>query len=69
MKFLSIEISGFLWAILACIQIIAWIWAIIDIVNSKFRSNGEQLVWILVVFLMPFLGTLIYFLTRNKRNQ
>lgn len=39
-----------------------WIWAMIDIITSKFKEDIMQIVWLLVVFLLPFLGVLLYLL-------
>ena len=40
--------------------------ALIDIVRSKFEGN-MQLIWIVIVFLFNFLGSILYFLV--GRNQ
>lgn len=39
-----------------------WIWAMIDIITSKFKEDIMQIVWLLVVFFLPFLGVLLYLL-------
>ncbi|ADR33713.1 putative integral membrane protein [Sulfuricurvum kujiense DSM 16994] len=39
-----------------------WIWAMIDIITSKFKEDLMQIVWLLVVFFLPFLGVLLYLL-------
>lgn len=39
-----------------------WIWAMIDIITSKFIEDLMQIVWLLVVFFLPFLGVLLYLL-------
>lgn len=39
-----------------------WIWAMIDISSSKFREDIMQIVWLLVVFFLPFIGVLLYLL-------
>lgn len=38
-----------------------WIAAIIDIVRSNFTDNNQKLVWILIVILVPLIGTILYF--------
>lgn len=37
-----------------------WIWALIDIITSKFRDDIMQVIWLLIVFFVPFLGVLLY---------
>lgn len=39
-----------------------WIWAMIDILTSKFKEDLMQIVWLLVVFFLPFLGVVLYLL-------
>lgn len=38
-----------------------WVAAIIDIVRSNFVDNNQKLVWIVIVVMIPFLGTILYF--------
>lgn len=53
--------------LIGIIVFILWVWAIIDIVKSKFPGNN-QIVWLLVVILLPALGTLLYvFIGRDQR--
>lgn len=40
--------------------------ALVDIVRSKFNGN-MQLIWVLVVFLFNFIGSILYFII--GRNQ
>ena len=37
-----------------------WLWAIVDILQSDFKDSNMKLVWMLVVLLMPMLGTILY---------
>jgi hypothetical protein len=39
-----------------------WIWALVDILLSKFKEDLMQIVWLLVVFFLPFIGVLLYLL-------
>lgn len=36
--------------------------ALIDILRSEFAQPNNKIVWVLVVILLPFIGSLIYFL-------
>jgi|GEM_PF-884507 len=46
-----------------------WIWAMIDIITSKFKEDLMQVVWLLVVFFLPFIGVLLYLLLgRNMKR-
>jgi hypothetical protein len=46
-----------LWGLLV---LIADIWAIINVIQSKV-SNGKKLLWILLVLILPLLGVIIWF--------
>lgn len=48
---------------------ILWIWAIIDIIMSKFQEDFMQVVWLLVVFFLPFLGVLLYLLIGRSMKR
>lgn len=47
-----------------------WIWALVDIVRSKF-AGSEKLIWLLVVIFTHMLGVIIYYFvgTRHKLNN
>ena len=68
MEWLGEMLGGTVFAILVAIQILTWIWALIDIVNNRHLNYKEQLFWIVLVFVLPFLGTLIYFLMKKKKK-
>lgn len=38
---------------------IIWLIALIDCLKSEFKGN-QKLIWILVIILIPFLGSLLY---------
>ncbi len=38
-----------------------WIYAIIDVVRSEFKGEHDKLIWLLLVILLPFVGTILYF--------
>lgn len=41
---------------------VLWLWALVDIITSKFQENLMQIVWLLVVFFLPFIGVILYLL-------
>jgi hypothetical protein len=45
-----------------------WIWAIVDIINSRFREDSTKIIWILLVIFLPFLGTLLYFVVGREQR-
>jgi len=47
--------------ILICLTAILWIWALVDILSSRSENTATKLLWTLVIFLFPILGSIIYF--------
>lgn len=46
-----------------------WIWAMIDIITSKFKEDLMQVIWLLVVFFLPFVGVLLYLLIGRSMKR
>jgi len=46
-----------------------WMWAMIDIITSKFKEDLMQIVWLLVVFFLPFLGVLLYLILGRSMKR
>ncbi|GAA0877498.1 hypothetical protein GCM10009119_04660 [Algoriphagus jejuensis] len=50
------------------IVFIIYAYTIYDVVTSRFANPNDRLIWILIVVLLPFLGTVLWFVMgRNKR--
>ena len=60
---IAIFAGGFLilWLILALAVLVLWIWALVDIIGSP-MSAGAKIVWLLVIFFLPLLGSILYLL-------
>ena len=41
---------------------VLWLWALVDIITSKYQENIMQVIWLLVVFFLPFVGVILYLL-------
>ena len=54
---LAIIIGGLI--SLACFAF--WLWMLIHAITNKGLSDGEKIAWVLVVILLPLLGSIIYF--------
>jgi hypothetical protein len=50
--------------VLSVIWFVLWILAIIDCAKG---SNPNKVVWIIVIILVPFLGSILYFLFGRSR--
>ncbi len=54
---------------IGAIGTIIYIFTIIDVVKSRFHRDTDKIVWLLVVILLPLLGTVLWFLIgRGKFN-
>lgn len=50
------------------VGLIIYVFTIFDVVRSTFSNSSDRLVWLLIVVLVPLLGTILWFLIgRNKR--
>ena len=52
-----------IYSLLSLLVLILWIFALVDCIKS---SNPNKVVWIIVIILIPFLGSLLYFLFGRK---
>ncbi len=40
----------------------SWLYAIIEIISDEYKKDTDKILWFLLVFFMPFVGTIAYFL-------
>lgn len=44
-----------------------WVYALVDIIKDEYKTETDKIIWFLLVFFLPFLGTIAYFfIGRNK---
>lgn len=59
-----------LWSTLVFVGFIMWIWIAISIFSDIFRRHDMggvmKAIWILAIFVLPLLGSLIYLIAYNK---
>jgi hypothetical protein len=49
--------------------LLLWIWMLLDCLTNRGIEGSEKVAWVLVILLLPFIGSLIYFfLGRPKRK-
>ncbi len=57
---------GWLWWV-GAVAIVAWLVAIVDIIRFRERfSRGQLAAWILIVIILPVLGTILYFVVGRR---
>jgi uncharacterized membrane protein len=60
---------GWLW-FLGVVAIIAWIVGLVDMFRRRAEfSRGQFAAWILIVIILPVLGTILYFVLRRQPAQ
>ncbi|MDN3203931.1 PLDc N-terminal domain-containing protein [Algoriphagus sediminis] len=53
---------------LGIIGFLIYAYTIYDVVISSFHNSNDRLIWLLIVVLLPLLGTILWFLVgRSKR--
>ena len=50
------------------IPAILWIIALVDVLKSDFSDSTNKLIWVIVIFLFPLVGALIYFIMGTKQK-
>ena len=48
---------------------VIWVLALIEIVRSEFQDKNERLIWLLLVILLPLIGTILYFAIGRKQRM
>jgi len=46
-----------------------WLWMLIHAITNKGLSDGEKIVWVLVIIFLPFLGSIIYFFAGRPKGH
>ncbi|WP_236017314.1 PLD nuclease N-terminal domain-containing protein [Roseivirga sp. E12] len=42
--------------------------ALIDVIRSEFRGSNDKLIWVLVIILMPVIGSILYYFFGRKQK-
>ena len=59
-------IFGLPFVLFGLVCTIIWIWCIVDIARSRFNDDSNRIFWLLLVILLPFIGTVLYLLMGKK---
>ena len=54
----------FIWIVIGTAAVIVWIIGIVDIVRRRLDLK-HTVAWLLIVLIMPFLGTILYWVLRE----
>ncbi|TYB75850.1 PLDc N-terminal domain-containing protein [Bizionia myxarmorum] len=59
--------SFIIWQITLTLIIALWLYSLIDILKNSFDKN-DKIIWILVVILIPIIGSILYLFIGRKLN-
>jgi hypothetical protein len=51
--------------VLVILALILWAWAIFDLKKSK-TENNNKMFWLIILFCVPLVGTIIYFQMKRR---
>ena len=46
-----------------------WVWMLVDAITNKGLNNAERLAFVLLVFFLPFIGSLVYFFVGRPKRK
>lgn len=46
-----------------------WLWMLIHAITNKGLGDGEKIVWVIVILVLPFLGSVIYFFVGRPKGR
>ena len=55
------------YGLLGLIYTVIVVWAIIDLLGSR-RSGSTTLIWLLVILILPVIGSILYFVMGRGRD-
>jgi len=44
------------------------IWAIVDIIRSDFKNPDNRILWVILIILLPIIGSIIYYYMRDGQK-
>lgn len=57
-----------LWTVLAAVFFFIFLTALFNVLKSDFTDSTTKLMWVLVILLVPFLGSIIYFMIGGRHK-
>lgn len=54
------SVFGIFVVLLSLAALVLWIWALVDIVKTNFTDSTQKLIWVLVILLANFVGSILW---------
>ncbi len=69
LTFLSLSILHLVFVLfIILLPSVLWIFALIDILKSNFKDSTNKVIWVLIVLLLPVLGSILYFIFGGQQK-
>ncbi len=69
LTFLSLSILHLVFVLfIILLPSVLWIFALIDILKSNFKDSTNKIIWVLIVLLLPVLGSILYFIFGGQQK-
>lgn len=62
---LLVGLFGLAFAVAA---LVIWVWSLVHAIGNKVLTDGERIMWVLLIVLVPFLGVILYFFMGRPKN-
>ena len=46
-----------------------WVWMLVDAITNNGLNNAERLAFVLLVFFLPFIGSIVYFFVGRPKRK
>ncbi|MGC1274686.1 MAG: PLDc N-terminal domain-containing protein [Planctomycetaceae bacterium] len=60
--------AGIVMLLLGILAVIVWVWGLIDAATNPGLDGTTKIVWLLVIFFLPVIGTIAYLFLRPSRT-
>lgn len=57
------------WIIFGVFGFALWLWALIDVIRRTFKDPNNKVIWLIVVLLVPWIGSLVYLIAGRKGGE
>ena len=55
--------------LLGLVAFVAWVWSLIHAVTNGGLSDGEKILWVLLIIFLPVLGMILYFFIGRPKKR
>lgn len=55
-----VAVFGALALLLGVVIFVFWVWMLVDCAQRKFKSMPEKIIWVLIIVLCTWIGSLVY---------